>query len=631
MKLPVLATGPLLLLAACGSTGIGPAGVEPMTNEDVFVFYCAGADAMFGDERDAALEEALSLLDDRLLELPEELGEGDFPAPMVELVLDMLASPMSLRVDLEDDIDWSDGPPVHAQLTLEGEPEMVSSIASRFHAYLGMAVPLAQDAVPGEEKLRSSVTPAGTTYFGETDGRFVVSLGEPKRDELGLGSLDLPRGVEPEFALKMDLTKVMPPLMAYLAMSGDAMGPLAAQLSLMGLSAETPLSFTMATGHGTDRAYFASRTKNYAQLLEAQGQQPLEPLTQADLEAIPSDATYASLVKFDWGYMLQMLDRLQEQMGEEDVPNLRAMAKQLVGIDLEEDLFGPLGTTTGMYMSDTTGGGGLLSTVLFASVDDEERLRETIDRLVGIANGLAADAVQGYVTIRHWEHEEAPCWTLSFPGLPIPMQLSAALTDGYFIEAVTPQALTAAVDQVRGEGRSLLDNRAFRTGAGSTKDLYSVSYQDTERLIDDGYGLATLLFSTLSNGVRSREEDRGPDFVLPPFNELKEGAVPQVIVGRMDGDDLVGSGQMDASLTANVTAMLGTPLFKIMVLAGAAGGFAGVTARQEAAETEALLRMIEGDQAAADAWPEMEIEVHDEHDHEHGEGHDHDHDHDHDR
>ena len=603
-------------LIGCASSGSAPlVGTEPMTNEDVLVIYCAGTEGMLPDERDAGLREALLLLDDRLLELPSELGLEDVTVPVFELARDLLISPMSLRVDLGRGQGGSAAFPLHAQLTVLGSDEEVADLATRFSLFVGL-VPFVEPAsVPGREGLKTLETELGRAYFGEDEGRFVVSFGEPRSDPLGLGSLGLPRGVDADFAFKLDVAKIQGVIEAFLPMAGDDASAIRSQLELTGILSERPVSFVWASGNGADRRYVAARYANYAPVLESLGSLSREPISRRDLSLIPSDATLVSIGRSDPTMIVKMMENASRM--SEGATDPFAMIAGLIGVNLRTEFLETLGKTTGFYMSDTSGGGGMASAVAFCAVDDEAQLARTIDKLSDLATGLARDATQGYAAIRRWDCDGARCWSLSFPGLPVPIELSIGLAGDYIFMTLTPQALLAAVGQANGRGDSILDNAGFRAAVGNTNDLMSVAFQDTPRLIHDGYGYASFLFSAVANGVRSRNGERGPDFVLPSYARLRAGARPSVLSTRIDGDDLVATGEMDRSVVANATAFLGTPFASLLPAAVMAAVLPAVIAK-ESASAEALraIEVLEPD----DATPEVphEHEGHENHG-EHGE------------
>ena len=56
------------------------------------------------------------------------------------------------------------------------------------------------------------------------------------------------------------------------------------------------------------------------------------------------------------------------------------------------------------------------------------------------------------------------------------------------------EAALGAVQQARSGERSLLDNEAMRQQlAGGTEGLYGLTFYDTPRMIQSGYGLTSLM------------------------------------------------------------------------------------------------------------------------------------------
>ena len=539
-------------------------GQDPMTNEDALVVYFAGVEDLLADPRDEGLRRVFSMADARLLELPEELGVHEVPLPVIQLLCDVLGAPMSLRLDPIDGGDWSQGPQLTGQLTVHGTGDDLRTMATRFDELVRMMIPEEPTAAGDWAGLSSLPTPAGSVYYGvpaDAADEFLLSFGAPNLAGLGLGSLDLPAGVKPIAAFKLDLARIQPTMEALLAMAGPDAEVARLQLESMGLLGENPMLITAAVGRGDDRLLFSSRAKNYVPYAKKTGALVTEPLTAADFHMVPADATSAALYKSD---LSAVLDAVERMAPEEDI---LGMVRAMVGLDLESDLFNQLGTTTGFYTSESTGG-GLGSLVVFLRVTGQEKLGETGEFLQGLINDFAMSEAQGYIRVREWAHGAQACTSLTFPGVPVPFEPSFALTEGWLLAAATPQALMAAVDHTLGTAPSLADAPGFRAAdIGSREDLLSVSYTDTRATMAGGYGMVGMLCSALANGVRSPSDpERDPGLVLPPYRALLAGARPSVMVSRIEGDDLVTLGEGDASVLGNVTAAMGSSFGQVALL-----------------------------------------------------------------
>lgn len=560
----------LALVAACAGPGSAPApppGDVPMTNDDHLVVYSAGLDALLVDPADAGLLRALGMADERLLELVDEVGMSEVPAPLVRALLQALGSEASLQVRVAQG-DLGTGPAARAQLVVHGDAADVEGMAKELDSLLEELLgpagpdPLGSALAFRPTGVESSVDGVRLGVGGDGDGdgdrRMVLAVGDPLPVELGLGSLDLPRGIEPAFALKVDLGGLRAPIERFL----EAMGPDAdlvrAQLAMTGLLSEQPIVMTMAVGHDGEHAYYGYRQRSWTPLARRMGALVVEPLTPAELDTVPADATTAWLARMELSSILETVRAFEIAAGGDVVAEIR----RETGIDVETELFDHLGTTVGCYLSESTGGGGLLSAVLYASVVDEEGLADTLGRLATLFNDAGRREADGLVQVRRWDCRGAQAHALTFPGLPVPLELGYVVTDGYVFLAASRQALVAAVDQARGARPGLRESEAFRAAAfGSLDDLQSLRFTDLGATLADGYGWASLLASALANGVRSRSNpSRDPGLVLPPYHELADGVGASVMLTRIEGDDLVTRGRMDRSFVANLTGTLGGPL-----------------------------------------------------------------------
>jgi prepilin-type processing-associated H-X9-DG protein len=283
---------------------------------------------------------------------------------------------------------------------------------------------------------------------------------------------------------------------------------------------------------------------------------------------VPADATFAEIGRYRISGLGEMLRQFLPAMGElemdeleelEELPDLFALFAEHTGVDLERELLAHFGDSYGCYLSDTTGGGGLLSAVLFMEVNEPDALRGSLQRLADKVNALAREHARGYVAVRSAQREGLSLTTLTFPGLPVPLEISWTIGEGYLVVGATPRAVIAALEHARGAGPSLLDNERFLEMGGSAwQDAIYVEFIDIPRLARHGYGLTQLGCSALANAVRSPQDPRrDPGLVLPGFDDLIEDAKATVSIYRLDGDDLVGAYQADRSMLVNLSGGLG--------------------------------------------------------------------------
>ena len=554
---------------------------QEASDDPLLYVYSGGLDALLVDPRDEGLLRALRMLDDRLLEVPGEVG-ADFPPSIIRLLFDVGFSPMDFELHL-DSMEESGGEvPVDAQLRIFGNAEKRESIARGTEAILTMGG-MASHSVEGADYQQIPL-PVGALLHGAIDdsvgreGYFLV-FGEPSTAPPRTAQHGLPDGVEPALFLEADARAIRP----YLEMAVDMAGPqgdiLYEMLDMFGLFGEEHLGYRAAIGHGTDRAHTVVRTINGVPALESLGSLVREPLTMAEMRLIPEDAVFASMWKSDLSFMSDMFQVFSDAVEEDLLIEIEKMS----GIHLGHDVFDVIGHVGGVYMADSTGGGGLVSTVIFNSVKDEAKMNATLDKVAHKIDALGSLHAKGYVAMRTWEHQGTRCRSLQFPGVPVPIEPSFCIKNGMLWVGATPQALLGALEHASNAKSGLIDSARFQDAAfGSMEDLTSFSYQDTSRLVHDGYGWGTLMFTALQNAVRSpHDPERDPGLVMPTYSGIAQGARPSVMFGRIEGNDIVVRGQSDRSMVANFTAVLGNPLLLVGVCLGLVGGIAEEPAVQQ--------------------------------------------------
>jgi hypothetical protein len=542
------------LLAATLLTAM-PAAPAPAQDKELLSFWVADLETFFGDPKDAGLLRALKLVDDRVLELPDEIPGFQIPVPpeVVRLGLHLFTGEKSLRILQSSDPNMM--LPVYGQLELmEGDPAKAKEFA-------GMLVQLAQDAgAPiGEPREDGMVPIEGVPVpilFGARGSEVVLSAGKVIGTPIDLSNTGLPQGVRPTMAGHIDLGGILSMARPFASMDPDGamIFGLLEQVGLM------ELDIQMASGVDDDRSYSHISMPGFAGAVRDRGMMPARGLNARDLQMVPQDASFASVSTVNFqGSLDFVLGLIAAPLAEEGIEDPIGMLAGMTGLNLRTDLVDHLGSVWGLYAADTTGGGGLLSCVMFIELANPDGLLDTTERMQDILNGIADEQAMGYVELRTWEQGGTEYLTLTFPGLPIPAEPTVAFTDHYLIATLTPTACMAAVAQAKGEGPSLLDNPRFKENLpGNVDGAYGVSFYDTPRMIADGYGLTSLLCSALTNGTRSRTDaTRDAGIIMPSYHELMRGAKASVGLTRVVGDDFVSDYRGDRSVLVNLTSTVG--------------------------------------------------------------------------
>jgi hypothetical protein len=584
-----------VVVAGLAATSVAQTAAQPF-----LTFEHEGLGSMLVDSRDLGLKNALAMLPARVGELPSEIE--DMPpeaAGLLQLFLQTIARPARVAIlyDGENPSGGFFGYGFVASVECEGEDE-VNEVRD---AVLGVAAMIAEEngaEIPLEpserfEGMSEMMLPFGLLSFGpreaDTGWRYEIVVGtvnDPDTVFANPPSLIDARGFESVATATMDFRAMTPLARIATNMAGaqaPQVGEFVTGFQEMGLVGDDAIRMDFQAGFtpGASVSRFVMRdAAAHAEALSL----PREPLTKADLNAVPADAFGATIGRASFDSVEKMLD----EMAENGLPVYDALDEfeGMTGVDLIEDVLHALGGTFAVYNAESTGGGSLLSMVAMMSVKDQEAFSGAMHKLSGVANGMLADSGEEgakYVRLDSWtDSAGAELITLRFPGVPVPLELSFAFTDHWFIAAPTPQAAVAAARQAMGKGDDgLLGNPRFASmykehGEGST----GVSFVDTPRTIRDGYAILTLIGSGLSNLVRSPNDPgaRDPGMILPLYRDLaNDKAVPSVQFTRWEGEDLVTTGFADRSLWVQAGGEMGVasaalPLMLAGIGAAAAAG-----------------------------------------------------------
>lgn len=582
------------LVAACGlavhppgaaAQEGGQSGLPPQT---LIAFERAELDAFIVDPRDAALKKALSLIPARLTELPGE-SKGQIPneaAMLGRLALSTIARPSRFAI-VYNPSDMSGGMLGYGMVLSTRYTD--KNDADVLHAVVQGIVQQKAERVPGESTafpgMRETTVPgAGRLLYGPRVGKdgagYDVIAGTVKDPDQPFAGIPKPtiEGLRPFINGSADF-QALTPLLGLLQMGGAGSNKPEIQQAVQklfeaGLAGPEAMKAHFEIGFTADAMRSRISVQNAGGALKAL-RLDAGALTPEHFRLIPADATFASVSLVSMQGLADII--AQAQAAQANVGEILSQFKQQTGVDVVQDVVLSLGGVGGMYTSDATGGGGLLSGVAFVSFHDRAKFVAAHDKLVATASKILGQQEFGkYVRLRSWTADGATVYSLNFPGLPVPLEFSYAMTDRWLIAGITPQAVAIAARQASAAGEGLLSNPALsmvkgvQSGGG---EMVSLSYADGSRLAREGYGWLTLAGSALANAVRSPSDPtREPGMIVPPYGELMTSVRPAVKIAVRQRKQLVIDSWSDRSVLVSASGVAGAIVNVAPVLAAVGAG-----------------------------------------------------------
>lgn len=574
------------VVAVCGMA-VSAWAQESYTKGTVLILDTAALSKMMPDAKDQAMVKALEMIPARVKELPGEIP--DMPpeaAGVINAAMSCIGKPMRLTVSYDGDLPsgglFGYGIAVSFLVGDEGVAGEVHKTVSGLLAQSGQRIKTSGTRWKGMSDIQAGV---GVVSFGprqSKDGwRYEVVFGT-MNDADGAADV-LPKmegGIEPLVRARMDFAGLTPlrDIANQMGAGGEMVTEVVKSLEGMGLVGTKAMKINYVAGVTKDECVSYSTWEGAGRFAKSLHMSQT-PLAEADFAAVPADACDVYMARMGedgFGYLLGSLEQFGPMVGE-----ALEEFKSHTGVDIKADVLDSLGGTGILYMSDSTGGGGILSATAMLSFKDRAKASTAMKKLSDAANDLAKDLpLPGqYVNIGSWKDGDTEVLTLRFPGVPVPLELSMAMTKSWLILGPTPQGVLAAARQASGKGDGgLMANASFKSRFPAGKKVLSVGFSDTPRTMKDGYAVVTLVGSAVANMVRSPHgAEREPGLTVPMYNDLARGVKAKVSFSYWNGEDLVNETHSDRSGLVGVAGALAT-LQKIApviaIPAAMAGGFA---------------------------------------------------------
>jgi len=640
----VLGGGALLLapqeLASAAAT-VPQEGGQAQPPKPFISFSSAGVETYLRSPKDAWVLDAVKRMQTNGIQLPPEaqskFDEDPNAALAVAILRDLLTGRLVGSMALSP--PEGGGPPMpEGQVSFLGtskrpggalEPLIVEAL-KRNGVWQGFRP---DNGRPGLSTFKAGEGPQA--WFGSLDiggsSATVLSVGRPpSNDAPDFARFGVAKGTEPQFSFELDLA----PLQPYLGMASAMLPPGPdgrSALEQSGLISKTPMSLrVVGTNDGVDGRIIA-RLVNGAKALpfnEASRAMTIQP---ADLQWIPVDARTAMIGKADYRSVLNSLvdqanaqaaifgegeDDFDDGMGGDDDmggdngmndgDGANAGANEGVvdrwfqdelGVDLRRGLIDALGDVVVMQSSASMGG-GLFGTVGIITLRDSKAMAGTLDKL---SKALAGNEElrKGGVGLRARTHPGCDAlYSLSIAGIPLPLQITIGIGNGALVAGLSTQAVTRAIAQAKAKS-SIVDHAGFKAinGPALIKEAHSIGWSDAPATLQNGYGGLLALAAALDNTTLPQSGAATPvTTVVPPLEQVLAGAKASLLVGRIEGDDLLWNYQYDGSFTVQTASAMSQASSSAFATAALVAGLVmpAYTKAQAAAE-QAAARARAGD------------------------------------
>ncbi|HKI32019.1 MAG TPA: DUF1559 domain-containing protein [Gemmataceae bacterium] len=247
-----------------------------------------------------------------------------------------------------------------------------------------------------------------------------------------------------------------------------------------------------------------------------------KPLTPAEVDLIPRDATFALALKLDtgkaWSTILATIEKIDPKEKEKMLGQLGESQRELL-----DEVFKALGDTWCVF--DSPGEGGLFTGVTaVVSIKDADAAAAVQKKLLSLADGGGDRRAQvekftfGGQTVHVFASREK-----NFPLAP-----SWCLTDKHLILAAYPGAIKGFLS--RGKGFQGL-TKVPEVAAQLERPTIALSYTDTRRLFDLAYPLLPVFFQMLGSEMRHEGIDV-PAELLPSAGSIRRHLRPSVAALR---------------------------------------------------------------------------------------------------
>jgi len=533
------------------STSLGLASIPTLAahaEEPLLELHSVGLYGWPEDAKDQRMMDTIKLLRARLGDLVEEMELDPIRGEMMRTGWDLLTGGSSLYLA-----------PSEQGLNASFVMTPGNGNNESMHQQLAdLALMGGIEFVHKDERASEAMGPMGPMMLAYDENRIWMALGESEPASMQVQRYGLPAGTTPLMSGRLDVNGLLEFFAPDMIEEFEAQSEMMPGNPLGMFIGEDAVVIEFSAGVDESKMHVVSRLIGAkASMLRSSISPTL--FTKESFRMVPRDAVRVTAVQTNMSNTLRTIEQAIEMSGE----NPLAEINRGLGMDLIDDVLANIGDRVLFYQSMSTGGGGLTSAVVIVELRDAPKMASSHAKLVGKLNQLAEDEMDGYARVQSREIDGTDIFTMTVPGLPIPFEPSWAISNGQLVIAMSPVSIEAAISQMAPSSTtSVLQNAKFAEAILTRipdEGAAAVSYMDTPRMVEKGYGLTNMLSSAIANMARSpKEPARVQGSLMLPFAEFAEGVQSSGSVSKWEGDDLVTHYFGDRSVMVQLASGLGS-------------------------------------------------------------------------
>lgn len=296
------------------------------------------------------------------------------------------------------------------------------------------------------------------------------------------------------------------------------------------------------------------------------------PLSPDLLKAVPQTADRVAAGKLDLdslvGHLRDLIAQIDPSTGDQ-IDDALAKINQAAGLDIRKDFLAVLGDEWACYTDRTIAGPGFLGTVVVNRLRDAGAAEKALDQLAQRLNGIMAAASAGGPPVKVEFHDQV-IHDITVHYLAIPLVTpSWAISDGNLYLGLYPQVVSAAADQAKRNGPSILDRPEYQAVMKQLGDhpANALSFCNLPATAPDSYS-DVLMISRLYLGFADIFGVHPPAMMVPPLSKITPELSPSGAVSWTDsmglharsitpfpGADIVAGANLGSSIMMGEGAM----------------------------------------------------------------------------